>query len=220
MIEGDVAWPSLAALDAQDCDAAAGVLARAFRDNPLNRAVIACEDPARRLRVNLHGMGSLMPAALGHARVLAARDGGRVIGVLIGVPPGAFPLPPPPWIRRIRCLVGQGWRVAARWGQVFRFLEEKHPRERHWYLGTLGVEPAFQQRGIGGRLLAEWLEQVDRGRDAAYLETDIAANVDFYRRAGFTVAEETEFLGAAIWRMRRPPAPFAPSAISTAPLSQ
>jgi len=194
----------LAALKANECEEAAQVLARAFRDNPLNRAVIERDDPTLRTRVNLHGMRSLLPAALLHGRVIAAKERGRVIGVLVGVPPGEFPLPPPPWGRRIRCLLGQGWRVAVRWGEVFHFLEDRHPRGRHWYLGSLGVEPAFQGRGIGGRLLGAWLREVDLAGEAAYLETDTAVNVEFYRPAGFAVEEETEFLGATIWRMLRP----------------
>lgn len=205
MIDQETSGASLAALDAREIDEAAHVLARAFRDNPLNRAAIAHEDPELRTRVNLHGMRSLLPAAVVHGRVIAAKAGGRVTGVLIGIRPGGFPLPPPPWVLRIRCLLGQGWRVAVRWGEVFRFLEERHPHERHWYLGSLGVEPALQGRGVGGRLLGEWLREVDLTGVAAYLETDTPANVDFYARAGFSVVEETEFLGAAIWCMLRPP---------------
>jgi ribosomal protein S18 acetylase RimI-like enzyme len=205
VIETESVAPVLAPLDGRECESAAGLLARAFCDNQLNRAVIGNADPAARIHVNFHGMRLLLPSALTHGRVSAARDGDLVTGVLIGIPPGAFPLPAPPWLRRIRCLAGQGWRVAVRWGQVFRFLEERHPVQRHWYLGTLGVEPAFQRRGIGGQLLAEWLHRVDLDGVAAYLETDVAANVEFYARAAFQVSEETEFLGATIWRMLRAP---------------
>jgi len=92
----------------------------------------------------------------------------------------------------------------VRWGEVFRFLEERHPCERHWYLATLGVEPALQRRGVGRRLLSEWLARVDRDGTSAYLETDRPGSVAFYRAAGFDLVEETSVLGAAIWRMHRP----------------
>jgi len=206
-----------ASLGSRECDAAADVLARAFRDNPLNRAVIASDDPARRVRVNRAGMRALVPSALHHAVVLAASTAQRVAGVLIGLPPGRFPLPPPPLLRRVRCLWGQGWRTAARWGDVFRFLEERHPSGRHWYLATLGVDPELQRQGIGGGLLRAWLQQVDGDGAAAYLETDRRTSVDFYRRAGFELVEQTELLGAAIWRMHRP---AAATVISTTPRSQ
>jgi len=184
----------------------AGVLARAFRDNPLNRAVIRAGDPSVRLRSNLHGMRSLLPAAAANGQILVARDAGRVVGALIAVPPGAYPLPPPPPLQRIRCLLGQGFRVSARWGQAFVELDAHHPPEPSWYLGTLGVEPACQGRGVGTELLHAWILRVDEERGAAYLETDVQANVGFYARSGFSLAGETEVLGTPVWRMWRRPA--------------
>jgi len=208
--------PSIAALDPADRHGAAVVLARAFCDNPLNMAVIGAADAGRRLRSNLHGMRSLVPAAADHGEVLVARSAGRLAGVLIAVPPGAYPLPPPPLARRIRCLLGQGWRVATRWGRVFDALHAHHPDTPSWYLGTLGVDPAFQGRGVGTALLERWLERVDRKRNAAYLETDIAANVRFYAGAGFDLEGEIDVLGIRIWRMWRP-APAAETRTGSPP---
>ena len=50
---------------------------------------------------------------------------------------------------------------------------------------TIGVDPAYQGQGIGGRLLAELLEFADGG--VVYLEvrTDNAAAIALYRSAGF-----------------------------------
>jgi ribosomal protein S18 acetylase RimI-like enzyme len=196
--------PSVAALADGDLEQAIAVLARAFRDNPLNRAVIGRGDSRRRLRSNLYGMRSLLPAAADRGDVLAASIAGRVAGVLISVPPGAYPLPPPPVVERLRCLLGQGWGVAVRWGRVFETLREHHPLEPSWYLGTLGVDPALHGQGVGTALLARWLERVDREKGAAYLETDVHANVGFYGRAGFQLEGEIEVLGIPIWRMWRP----------------
>jgi ribosomal protein S18 acetylase RimI-like enzyme len=194
---------SIAALELGDHREAADVLARAFRDNPLNVAVIGNANPERRVRSNLHGMRSLLPVAEIHGRALAARSGGRVVGALISTPPGAFPLPPPALPARIRCLLGQGLRVAVRWGRVFDILQAHRSPERSWYLGTLGVDPGFQGRGVGSALVATWLEAVDRDRSLAFLETDTASNVRVYGRAGFEVVEEVAVFGAVVWRMRR-----------------
>ena len=94
-------------------------------------------------------------------------------------------------------------RVATRWGQVFDSLRLHHPLEASWYLGTLGVEPEAQGRGIGTALLGHWLERVDRERSAAYLETDVLANVGFYQRAGFGLEGEGGVFDIPIWRMWR-----------------
>ncbi len=100
--------------------------------------------------------------------------------------------------------MGQGWRVARRWGKVFEELELLHPLEPHWYLGTLGIDPPEQGQGLGGALLGQWLQNVDREGAPAYLETDREDNLAFYERAGFRVQGEIAILGVPVWCMRRP----------------
>lgn len=189
-----------------ESEVAVQLLARAFRDNPLNVAVIDSGDPARRLLVNAHGLRSLLPSAHAHGRVRVRRADGALAAVLIAAPPDGFPLPPPSFLRRVRSVLGQGLRVAQRWAQVFETLASLHPSEPHWYLSTLGVDPTRQGRGIGRTLLADWLADVDRDARPAYLETDRAENVAFYARAGFVGVGETQIFSVPIWRMLRPPA--------------
>jgi len=191
-------------LRAADRESAVQVLARAFRDNPLNVAVIGSDDPDRRLRANVHGLRSLLPVAHAHGRVRTLRAGGELAAVLIAVAPGAHPLPLAPLAARLRCLFGQGLRVARRWAEVFEALAPLHPPEPHWYLGTLGVEPRQQGRGIGRALLADWLAEVDREPSCAYLETDRPENVAFYERSGFVALGETRIFSVRVWRMHRP----------------
>jgi GNAT superfamily N-acetyltransferase len=200
MTPADAIGPLLAA----DRSAAVCLLARAFRDNPLNVAVIGGSDPGRRLRVNRHGMQALVPVAQAHGRVLVLRRGGRPVAALVAAAPGLPRLPPPPLWARLRCLLGQGLRVARRWSVVFEAVAALQPPEPHAYLGPLGVEPALQGRGLGSALLAHWLADTDRQGLPAYLETDARGNLGFYARAGFGVAGEVSILGVRVWRMRRP----------------
>ncbi len=194
------------ALLAAEREAAVQLLARSFRDNPLNVAVIDSDDPAVRLRVNAHGLRALLPTAHAHGRVRVQRVAGELAGVLIAAPPDAFPLPAASFARRLRSSLGQGLRVARRWAEVFEALAPLHPPEPHWYLSTLGVDPRQQRRGLGRALLAAWLADVDRDPTCAYLETDRPENVAFYERAGFVVLGETQLFSARVWRMRRPEA--------------
>jgi ribosomal protein S18 acetylase RimI-like enzyme len=194
-------------LEARELEATALALARAFRDNPLNLAVIGAGDPARRLRCNLHGFRASLPVALAHARVLVARSGGRPCAALVAVPAGAWPLPPPPWAAQLRCLLGQGFGVARRWSRVFAALAALHPREPHWYLATLGVDPDHQARGRGRRLLEAWLGTAAGDRLPAYLETDRPENLAFYAGAGFALVREARILGVPVWCMRRRASP-------------
>jgi ribosomal protein S18 acetylase RimI-like enzyme len=207
--------------------AAADVLARAFRDNPINRAVVG-DGEERRLRANRAGLRRWLAACDGRPLALAASeartdvknprvdaiDSGHPRGVLMALPPGLFPLPPPSLLAQLRIWIGQGRRVAERWAQVYRSLEDVHPDAPHWYLSLLGVDPAHQGRGLGRSLLESWLRSVDREAAASYLETDREQNLAFYRRAGFDVRAEIRVLGIDVWCMWRPPRPAASAAIA------
>jgi ribosomal protein S18 acetylase RimI-like enzyme len=182
------------------------VLARAFRSNPLTRAVIRSDDPDRCFRSNRHSMRTLLPTARLHGQVLAATLDGEVAGGLVASPPGRFPLPPPPLMDRLRFLMRQGWSIAKRWEVVFETLDSFHPVQPHWYLGVLGVDCFAQRRGVGTALLSRWLAGVDRDGMPAYLETESEGNLRFYERAGFSLDGEISILGVRVWRMKRAPA--------------
>jgi len=198
---GAAGGAAIARATAAELPAAVEALALAFRDNALNVAVIG-GDPGRRLRSNRHGCRVLLPVAQAHGEVWVARAGGEVAGALVAVPPLRWPLPPPAAAARLRCVLGQGWRVARRWGEVYEALEAVHPLEPHWYLASLGVEPGRWGRGLGSGLLAAWLAGV--GWHDAYLETDLPENVGFYRHHGFAVVRELRVQGTPVWCMRRP----------------
>jgi ribosomal protein S18 acetylase RimI-like enzyme len=187
-----------------EVEPAGRVLALAFRDNPLNVGVIDTRDAERRVKVNLHGVRALLPVACRFGVARVARCNGRIAGALIATRPYGYPLPPPAAWPRLRCWLGQGPRVTARWRRVFESLDPLHPTAPHAYLGTLGVDPALHAQGIGTALLGAWLGEVDEMPVPSYLETDRAENLAFYGRAGFEVVGELEVLGARVWRMQRP----------------
>jgi ribosomal protein S18 acetylase RimI-like enzyme len=184
--------------------AAAGVLARAFRDNPLNRGVVGGSE-RRRVRANRAGVAVYLPAALERARVTTVRQGGALAGVLVATPPYRWPIPGPSMGGFLRLLWGQGFRVARRWGEVARELARHHPQGPLWYLATLGVEPALWGRGAGQALLRDFVAQVDADGSGAYLETDRRELVGFYERAGFRVEQEIEVFGVKVQLMERWP---------------
>jgi len=178
------------------------VLARAFRDNPLDVAVIG-RRPASRLRSNRAAMRASLVASRGLGLRLEAASGARALGALLATPPDRHPLPEPPPAEQLRCLVLQGPRVISRWAAVGERLHAHHPLERHWYLGLLGVAPDRQGRGVGAALLGAFLARVDADRLPAYLETDRERNVRFYARFGFAVETRLEIFGVGIVTMRR-----------------
>jgi GNAT superfamily N-acetyltransferase len=60
-----------------------------------------------------------------------------------------------------------------------------HPAEPHWYLWTLGTDPAFQGQRQGARLLEHRLAIADAAHEPAYLEASSPSLVPFYSQFGF-----------------------------------
>jgi ribosomal protein S18 acetylase RimI-like enzyme len=79
---------------------------------------------------------------------------------------------------------------------TFEKMESSHPREPHWYLPQIGVDPTAQGRGLGAALMRHALARCDQERALAYLEASKPANVPFYQRHGFEVTGEIR-VGAA-----------------------
>jgi GNAT superfamily N-acetyltransferase len=91
---------------------------------------------------------------------------------------------------------------------VSRF-EAAHPRaEPHYYLSLLGTHPDHRGKGLGMRLLARVLDQVDAEHVPAYLESTNPANNRRYAAVGFERHGEFEYPGggpvvATMWRAAR-----------------
>src|SRR5687768_16735277 len=79
---------------------------------------------------------------------------------------------------------------------TFEKMDQSHPKEAHWYLPQIGVEPNAQGKGIGAELMRHALARCDRERALAYLEASKPQNIPFYQRYGFEVTGEIQ-IGAA-----------------------
>ncbi|MET0284275.1 MAG: GNAT family N-acetyltransferase [Polyangiales bacterium] len=75
----------------------------------------------------------------------------------------------------------------AQGAEMFARMEEQHPKEPHWYLPLVGVDPVAQGRKLGAALMAPALALCDRDGLPAYLESSNPRNVHFYERLGFRV---------------------------------
>ena len=68
---------------------------------------------------------------------------------------------------------------------MFEQMDALHPREAHWHLPLIGVDPVHQGKGIGSALLSHILNMCDDQNVAAYLEATSPQNVPLYERHGF-----------------------------------
>jgi ribosomal protein S18 acetylase RimI-like enzyme len=79
---------------------------------------------------------------------------------------------------------------------AFEQMERSHPRETHWYLPQIGVDPNAQGKGVGAQLMRHALARCDQEQALAYLEASKPENIPFYMRYGFEVTAEIQ-IGAA-----------------------
>jgi GNAT superfamily N-acetyltransferase len=186
---------------------ASNVLARAFDDDPVFRYLYPT--PCRRRRTCRGFMRAIVRDALPFGEVWSVVDDDAVVATAGWLPEGAYP--PSRW-RGARML-------ASSWDTILtphtfrdglRYLtetEKLHPKEPHWYLAVIGVEPERQGHGLGGKLLATVLDRLDATRVPAYLETSTAANVAWYRHHGFDLRDEVNpaRAGPPVWTMWREP---------------
>lgn len=73
---------------------------------------------------------------------------------------------------------------------AFEDMDRYHPKEPHWYLAVIGVDPAHQGKGTGSKLLKSTLATVDEQGLPAYLESSNPANISLHERHGFEVVGE------------------------------
>jgi ribosomal protein S18 acetylase RimI-like enzyme len=72
---------------------------------------------------------------------------------------------------------------------VFERMAGYHPREPHWYLPLIGVDPAQQGRGYGAALMRHAVQRFDADGVAAYLESSNPRNIPLYQRHGFEILD-------------------------------
>lgn len=175
-----------------DIRALADVLAKAFYDDPPFMWILP-DDKTRLARNRGIFATVLRVEALRHGAVDVAWDGesGRIVGGAIWFPPGTWPSTLSP-LQGIRALHGFARALGRRLGpasDLVRALAPAHPAAPHWYLYDIGVDPAYQGRGVGGALLRSRLDRVDKEGAVAYLESSKPGNIPIYEHFGFQVAQ-------------------------------
>jgi ribosomal protein S18 acetylase RimI-like enzyme len=178
------------------------VMARAFDTDPVVSWVVR-SDGARSEAMHQYfeiAFGVYQP----HDHVFCTKGGE---GAALWAPPGKWRLGLGTELRLLPSILAiTGLGRAPRALRVMHAMESRHPNEPHYYLYSVGVDPAHQGRGIGAALIRRGLEECDARGLPAYLESSNEQNVPIYRRLGFEVKEEIGFGPGSprMWRMWRP----------------
>jgi len=193
-------------VDETDIAALASALGAAFQSDPVMSWIFPdAETRGRRVAPMFEVLARHFH--LRHGLCTLAEDGGTALGGAMWDPPGEWRVGP------LRTALAIPAAMRAMGGSVTRGLavtdafERVHPAEPHYYLAYVGARPEAQGRGVGSALLRTTLEQVDRRRMPAYLESSDEANVGYYERFGFEVIGEVRLPdGPRVPTMWRPAA--------------
>jgi len=167
-----------------DVQTLAAVLTEAFYDDP--PLVWLLPNPATRLRrINRMFATIIGIESLRYGGIEVVCDGGKILGGAIWLPPGHWR----PGIReQVRALPNHSLALATAMGRAARFgraMDGSHPKEPHWYLKAIGVDPACQGRGVASALLRSRLSRCDQDGQSAYLEASKPSGVQLYEHFGF-----------------------------------
>ena len=185
---------------------AAGVLARAFYDDPVTSWMLP--DDASRLK-------ALMRAFAPLARVHFLPRAGSEVGMREGTVTAATLWDPPgqrkpSMFEQIVTTPTMMWAFRSRIPasmRVMELMEKHHPEEPHWYLMLIGSDPAVRGAGFGHALMRSRLERCDAEGSPAYLENSNPKNEAYYLRFGFEIMGEIKLPdgGPSMWPMWREP---------------
>jgi GNAT superfamily N-acetyltransferase len=174
------------------------VMAEAFFEDPIFGWLMP-DDSKRAARLRRYFAIELRHLALARGRVWTTSD---LAGAALSLPPGAWRAP-----LRVTLLEGGAFGVhLSRAARLAAAIEQRHVRERHYYVRDVGVLPAMQGNGLGRTLLAPTLDRCDRERLPAYLEASSERNAALYARLGFEPIHELRVKGSPPLRLMLRPA--------------
>jgi GNAT superfamily N-acetyltransferase len=185
-----MADPVIEGLQRTQLGEAAVMLARAFDDSPIFEYLFP--DGPSRARIITGFFRSVCSDALPFGNVYVAVEDQRIIGAACWYAPGRYPPSKLRQLRQFATVLALGRHAPSRMRFALAYLnatEKVHPKNEHWYLAILGVEPDRQGQGIGARLIDHTLDPLDREGLDAYLETDKESNLAWYARRRFELRE-------------------------------
>jgi ribosomal protein S18 acetylase RimI-like enzyme len=128
---------------------------------------------------------------------------GNYSGAALWLPPNVHP----DVEQLIALLQSTGSDDAKKYGpEIFKKMDSYHPKEPHWYLPLLGVDPFYHGKGFGSALLHHALAKCDQDNAYAYLESSNPRNIPLYEQHGFELLGTIQFdTSRSIFPMLRKP---------------
>ncbi|MEU6266094.1 GNAT family N-acetyltransferase [Saccharopolyspora shandongensis] len=175
-------------------------LLRAFADDAFARWLLP--DPEHRHYVYREWFVMVLAQADAAGRVISGADG-LAVQVWLAARTGPPSMLDDAGSQRLLDLAGDR---AHRFREFGALSAERHPRDPHEYLALIGVDPAVQGTGVGGRELRGALGRWDAEGMPSYLEASSARSRNLYLRLGFQDHGDPIVLpdGPSLYPMWRP----------------
>ncbi|MCP2287995.1 GNAT family N-acetyltransferase [Nocardia amikacinitolerans] len=190
--------PTVRPATPSDIPRATRTLGRAFADYAWTRHTIDARDHERRVR----DMQELFLTRIGlpHGRVWVADEGAAVA---VWTTPATDVAPV--FVELAPLFAELAGDRARAYAEAEVALAPHRPAEPAWFLGTVGVDPDEQGRGLGAAVIRPGLAAAERAGVSAFLETSEERNVGFYERLGFRVTAAVDLPdgGPTTWAMLR-----------------
>ena len=179
-------------LDKTQVKAAGDVLGRALQDDPISVYDIPDKEKRHAVIKYVFQMTSCLAVKYGETHATSP----NLEGVAVWLP---YISKEYKMITDIGCLLkAKFYKLGREAGKRIKPIEEHNTKVHrefahgdHWYLQTLGVEPAHQGKGYGSLLMEYMLEKIDTSNPLpVFLETSTEINVKFYKRFEFEVMKE------------------------------
>jgi ribosomal protein S18 acetylase RimI-like enzyme len=163
----------------EDESAVLDVITLAFAADPMTRW--SMPDPARYLEVMPKVTRAFGSKGFAHGSVFITEGG---TGAAMWLPPGVGPDS-----ETLRALLVEeaSPEMLPDMEAIMSKMEAIHPKDPHWYLPMIGVDPAMHSRGLGSILMQQGLERCDKDGVPAYLESSNPRNISLYERHGFEI---------------------------------
>ena len=184
----------------EDAGPVAAAIARGFQDNEIWEWMVP--DDRRRARLLQRYYEFLIRRVyIPRGEAWATED---MRGGALWNGPTHHGLRPLEQVREALIMAAGGLGALRRGARYDAIVSKHHPKEPHYYLLTLSIDPAAQRHGQGSALMAPLIERCDAEAVPAFLETQREANVPFYGRFGFLLTERVEIPdGPPVWLMWR-----------------
>lgn len=197
------AGPAVRRMHSADIKHLADVMARAFFDDPVVGDWFFPRRERRLQPLTRFFQDEIRHVTLPGGKCLTNETG---TGAALWLPPSRWKLPTSTLLKLMPSTV---ITFRARLPLLLRglaMIEKVHPRKPHYYLPFIGVDPWYQNRGLGTQLMNPVLDRCDREGVGAYLEASTEANKRLYLGLGFEVTGELSLpKGPPLWPMWRKP---------------